>query len=64
MSAAQCKAARRKMKNDPRYQPKKGLRGGFGKSMTPGMRKAMARNRKMVAAGKGAGSIGGNSKGR
>lgn len=50
MSVAQCKAARRKMKNDPRYKPKKGNRGG--------LKAALSRNRKMIAAGKGAGTVG------
>lgn len=50
MSAAQCKAARRKMMNDPRYKPKKGLRAGT--------KRAMTRNRKRIAAGGMAGSIG------
>jgi len=55
MSAGQCKAARRKMKNDPRYKPKKGLRGNI--------KRVQARNRKRIAAGKAAGSIGFNKRG-
>lgn len=55
MSAGQCKAARRKLKHDPRYQPKKGLRGGI--------KRARARNRKRIAAGGQAGSIGFSKKG-
>ena len=49
MSAAQCKAARRRLKNDTRYKPARGSRG---------LAKAMARNRKRAAAGQGLGSVG------
>lgn len=54
MTIAQCKAARNRMKNDGRYKPKKGLRQGI--------KAALRRNRKRIAAGGQAGTIGFNKK--
>jgi hypothetical protein len=49
MSAAQCKAARRKMRHDPRYKPKRGSRS---------LARANAIKRKVANAGGGARSVG------
>lgn len=53
MSAAQCKAARRRMKNDGRYKPKKGSRSKL---------RAAALQRKILNAGGGMRSIGHSGK--
>lgn len=55
MSASQCKAARRRLRNDPRYKPKRGNRG---------LRKNLAKQRKVTLAGGGARSIGYKKKGQ
>ena len=58
MTVAQTKAARRKWRNDGRYKPKKGLRGGGSAGMSKSARLAEAKNRKRTNRGQAAGSVG------
>ncbi len=61
MTIAQCKAARRRWRNDGRYKPKKGTRGGIYANAS--QRRRAAINRKRVQQGGHAGSIGFGNKG-
>ena len=63
MTIAQTKAVRHFWtREDRRYKPKKGSRGGT--AMNQSQRRAAAKNRKRVQAGGAAGSIGFKTKGK